>query len=416
MINLFNYLIIFNIFGGGFVLFSSPFDFYLGYIFIILFLFVYLTFYMDIYVNRAFIFILMLLTFFSLINVYLGNDSLALLLKQFVGISISGIGYYLLFKVNKYDFDKLFKIYLKIAFIVAIIGIIQQISYLADFKYGYDYSYFISNFKIVETAGLGLLRVNSILPEPAHFAASIMPATFIAILNIFNKEYFYLSKWKSLIIISSVLLSFSVVAYIGVIIAFMLIICNYKRFKYLAFGAILISAFMLFTYTYVPEVKIRVDDSISALMGEVTLEEVNLSTFALYSNVLVAYNSLINNPIFGSGLGSHAISYDKYIGSIVDINKPGFVLVNRQDANSLFLRLISETGLLGTIIVFYFILKFYVSINKDKYFWIISNSVMCLFLINLLRQGHYFYNGLFFFVWLYYFVYKNTSDNMRQSQ
>ncbi len=407
MINLFNYLIIFNIFGGGFVLFSSPFDLYLGYIFIILFLFVYLTFYMDIYVNRAFIFILMLLTFFSLINVYLGNDSLALLLKQFVGISISGIGYYLLFKVNKYDCDKLFKIYLKIAFIVAIIGIIQQISYLADFKYGYDYSYFISNFKVVETGGLGLLRVNSILPEPAHFAASMMPATFIAILNIFKNENFYISKWKSLIIISSVLLSFSVVAYIGVIIALMLIIYNYKRFKYLALGVILISAFMLFTYIYVPDVKMRVDDSISALRGEVTLEEVNLSTFALLSNALVAYNSFINNPIFGSGLGSHAISYDKYIGTIVDINKLGFVAVNRQDANSLFLRLISETGLLGIIIVSYFILKFYIPRRKDNHLWIISNSILCLFFLTLLRQGHYFYNGLFFFVWGYYFVYKN---------
>ena len=405
MIGLFNYLLIFNIFGGGLVLFSSPFEFYLGYIFIVIFLFVYITFYMDIYVNRTFIYVIMFLTFFSLINVYLGNDSLALLLKQIVGISITGIGYYLLFKVNNYDFNKLFKIYLNIAFIVGVIGVFQEISYLFGFEYGYDYSYIISKFAVAPTSW-GLLRVNSILPEPAVFAASMMPATFIAILNIFKNEKFYLNYRKSLIIILSVILSFSVVAYIGIIIALILIIYNYKKFRYITFGTMLLLVFIV--YLSIPEVQIRVNDSISVLGGLIKLEDANLSTFTLFSNALVAYNSLINNPLFGSGLGSHIISYDKYIGNIVNLNKPN-LLLNRQDANSLFLRLVSETGLFGIIIVFYFILRFYISRDDDKYLWIISNSVICLFLINLLRQGHYFYNGLFFFVWLYYFTYKNKS-------
>ncbi|MFH1395484.1 MAG: hypothetical protein ABIH09_04930, partial [Candidatus Omnitrophota bacterium] len=94
------------------------------------------------------------------------------------------------------------------------------------------------------------------------------------------------------------------------------------------------------------------------------------------------------------------------IAQVVDPTKIIQVL-NRTDAASLFSRLISEMGLLGIALFFYFIVKFYVSKKMDEHYWMISNAILCLFIVNLLRQGNYFYSGFIFFVWAYYFTYRN---------
>ncbi len=58
MTKLFNYLLILNVFLGGFVLFSSPFEFYVGYIFIISFLMMYMLHPNKICINLKFMIIL----------------------------------------------------------------------------------------------------------------------------------------------------------------------------------------------------------------------------------------------------------------------------------------------------------------------------------------------------------------------
>lgn len=81
------------------------------------------------------------------------------------------------------------------------------------------------------------------------------------------------------------------------------------------------------------------------------------------------------------------------------------MFLNVEDANSLFLRLRSETGLLGLLLIFIFIFKFHIIRKNDKsgYLWIINNGILSMFAIRLLRFGHYFATGFFFFFWLYYF-------------
>jgi O-antigen ligase len=144
--------------------------------------------------------------------------------------------------------------------------------------------------------------------------------------------------------------------------------------------------------------------------GSLPVAGSHLTIYAYVSNAFVAFKSFIGNPFFGRGLGSHPLSYDEFIypnnANILWQNKyANYAGVNRLDANSLFLRLVSETGLLGIIIVFYFIFRFRLK-HCDKSLGIISNATFVLFILQLIRQGHYFYNGLFFFVWVYYFAYK----------
>lgn len=405
-INVFNYLLIFHLFGAGFVLSRNFFEFYAGYIFILAFLFFCTVSAPKIYINKAFIVILALLTAVTLLNIYLENNSFYFFLKQITGIFLTGLAYYMLIRRNRYDLHKLFRIYMRFAVVIAVIGLFQEISYLAHFKPGYDYTYFLNKFCVSGTSWK-MVRVSSILPEPAHFGAAMTPAIFVSILNIIRNGRFYIGRPLSVFILLVSLLSFSLLTYMGIALSLLLIILNYKNFRLLCAGLALLISFSFFSYTYVPTIRERIIATARVLQGKVPLQGCNLSTFAIVSNAIVAYKSFTGNPLLGSGLGSHPVSYDKYISSIVDTKQQVYLLC-KGDAGSMFLRLVSETGLLGLMGVFYFIRRFYVSRSHDMSLWVISNSIFCLFIITLIRMGHYFYNGFFFFIWLYYFSFRIT--------
>ena len=413
MINLFNYLLVSNCFTGGFILFTTPFEFYIGYIFMILFLAMYVFSFGRFEINKVFIFILTQVILLSLLNVFWGNDSYFSLLKQFAGFLFNGVGYYLLLKINKNNIDKLFRVYLKLAFIVAIIGIFQEFSYLIGFKYGYDFSYFIPKISSLMGTVFGMIRISSILPEPAHFGAVMAPAMFVSVLNIVKRESNFISRKASILIIISVLLSFSLVSYVGIVIALFLIVFNYKKIMLTVACTSALFVFISSTYLCIPAIRMRVDDTVSVVTGRTPIDKTNNTTFVFCNNMIIAYKSFLNNPLFGSGLGSNPMSYDRYIPQAIDSREYN-IGQDKKDASSLFSRLLSETGLIGILLFFYFIVKFYVSKKKNAHFWIISNSIICLFILNLIRQGNYFSCGFIFFVWLYYFTGKSIVNSIRQ--
>lgn len=410
MINVFNYLLVSAVFTAGFVFFRTPFEFYVGYVFMISFLIWYVFSFGKLEINSVFILTLTLVSIFSLLSVFFKDDHFLSFLKPFLGFLFNGVVYYLLIKVNRYDVNRIFCVYMKFALIIAMIGIFQEFSFLVGFKYGYDYSYFIQRFSIGGTA-LGMLRVTSILPEPSHFGGAMAPAIFVSVLNVINGESHFISRKASFLIITSVLLSLSVVSYLGIVIALILVLCNCRKFRLISMGVVVLFVFIWSFYSYVPDMHMRINDTIAVMTGKEPLGLGNLSTFAFCSNAMVAWKSFLNNPLFGSGLGSHPLSYDRYIAQIIGPNaEPDRTLrLCADDAGSLLFRLISETGLFGVLLFFYFIIRFYVSKGKDGYFWIISNSILCLFVVNLTRMGNYFYCGLILFVWIYYFANKNAT-------
>jgi len=375
----------------------------------ILFLFFLLCFYGKFYINKISVITLFCILIIGLLNISAGNNSGPLFLKQFLGLIFNGIVYYSLFKLNNNNVDKLFRIYLKFCIVVAVIAIIQEASFLVGFKYGCDFSYLSPYIDQCGTT-LGMLRVTSIFQEPSHFGSAMMPALFISILNILKWENNYISKRASCLIIISILLSFSVTAYVGIIIAFILIMLNHQRGRLIAVCIITLIGFSFVSYRYLPAVKRRVDDTVAVISGKKSLNNVNMTTFSFLSNGYVAYKSFMNDPLFGSGIGSHPISYDRYIEQIIGPEKR-FINISKGAASSLFFRLISETGLFGVFLIFYFGIKFIVRKKNDSHFWIISNSILCLFLVNLIRMGNYFYNGFIFFVCAYYFTYLSARGN-----
>jgi len=143
--------------------------------------------------------------------------------------------------------------------------------------------------------------------------------------------------------------------------------------------------------------------------GKFVLGKTHGSSFILYNNYHVAKENFKGNFLLGTGIGSHPIAFEKY--SLANkIKVYGFNL-NSADANSMLLRLISETGLFGVCIFLFIIIKFYIkrTDEEDTYHWLVSNGILIMILLNLFRQGHYFLNGFPFFVLLY--IYNSISYN-----
>ena len=78
----------------------------------------------------------------------------------------------------------------------------------------------------------------------------------------------------------------------------------------------------------------------------------------------------------------------------------------------MFLRLMSETGLYGLIVMLGIVIRNFVmrrnAVNEEN--WLISGATMLIILIYLMRQGHYFLNGFPFFIWLYYYTRKKNDQ------
>lgn len=414
-----NYLAIFIIFSGAWSYNIRVFAEFRGlYIIIVICLLFWLPFLKGAYFHKGFLFLFSVIVAVSFYNVITGNDTAPMLIKQIMGIFFNAFVFYLLVRINDYDLKGLFKIYLRVAFIVALIGIIQEVSYILKFKPGYDYRKILPVWDIALVENIGFLRVNSILPESTFFCTVLIPAFFVSLTSFLKNTFHFQKKWQSIIIIVSFLLSFSVVGYVGVLFAVILALINNMKFRYIALCAVIIWGLGYFSYNRVTVMKGKIKDVADVLAGKSNLERTNLSVYAFFSNALVAYNSFNDNPLFGHGLGSHQVSYEKYVfkQKIIPASIHSFALC-RGDAGSLFLRLLSETGLFGVAMFFVFMAIYYIPKRNDStgYLWIINNAVLSMFFIKMIRMGNYFVDGFFFFFWMYYFSKRYSKEQITEN-
>ena len=367
----------------------------------------------------------LIIIFLAILNVCLEKLSLFSLGKQIFGILMHASLFYLLIVYNKINLKKLFIIYLNIAFLVAVIGIIQESTYVLYCGLG---KIFPSCQPIISTIltpffeitsipfqgdmpthyttifGFSFLRINSIMVEPFSFCIIMMPAFFAALASFLKNSFKFLSKKKSIVIIVAFFLSFSLVGYFGIFVSFVLLIVKNRRFVLYLFFFLLV---LILSYRVIAPFQQRIPYAYNVLIGKKTFYQGDQSTFTWYLNAHVVGDIFKSGEfISGRGLGSHETSYNACVRRN-KVKRPKHFnwLLNAQDANSLFLRLLSETGIFGLVVFLAFIKINYINPNKDptNYLWIINNSILILFIIRLIRQGNYFSEGFFFFIWLYYF-------------
>jgi len=406
------------------VLFKTPFEFYISYIGLIVLL---MRFIFKYKFPTKLLYLMLPLLVFGIVNILYGNNTLAFFIKIYANIFVGSLFFYYVFEYYERDIVKFFSIYMQWSYVVSVIGILQLISYLVGFKYGYDFRILFGFNKWgIIPGGLGI-RINSIFCEPSYVGASLGPAFFICVYNLVFRKTYFITHLQAYAIGFTYIFSTSSVAYLGVLFILILLLINFGVVRYIAI--ILPLSFILFFFAYhnVKEFRTRMDGIKTLYIDQVLeteeenddrggalvklmrkrrlLQTIHGSSFVQYNNYIVAKNNFIHNPFFGTGLGSHQYIFEKYDLSYL---LGGEYDNNTSDANSMLLRIISETGLFGLVFMFMFIRNSYVKKDPDHpeadYHWLISNAVLVIILLQLARQGNYTFGGFMAFMWLYYYT------------
>ncbi len=405
-----------SIFVSSYVFFKEPFEFQFGYLIYIVLLPGFIT---RFGINRSMFFIFLTLLVSGLANIAFDNNTPQQFFKVFTGLFLSYFFYYYVVLQFNYNVEQLFKWYLKGAYISALIGVFQFVSFQVGFVAGYNYSWILNKWGFIPGNNFGI-RVNSIFGEPTYLGAVLSAAFFVSVYNLVRKESYFLSKFQSAVIIVIYILSFSGLGQAGIFLSLLFLAISFglARYIFILIPAVIIIFTVLHTNS--KDFRERYDGTVDLFTtGKFELGKTHGSSFILYNNYVVALKNFEGNFLFGTGIGSHPIAFEKYSQGH-EIKAYGFNL-NSADANSMLLRLISETGLFGVIIFLYITIKCYIrrDPNHETNHWLISNSVLIMILLNLFRQGHYFINGFPFFVIIYYFnsiSYKNYLEEKRLSE
>jgi hypothetical protein len=412
------FLIYLSVFlGSSITFFKDPFEGYFHYIIYLMLL----PFFVSRYgLPSAPFKLLMFPLFIGVFQIFLGNNETFNFVKIFGGVLLSVSFYYYVTEFYELDVEKMFRLYLTWTYWTAIIAIIQFISFKIGFTPGYDFGFLLNKGGHVVTGDS--IRVNSIYLEPSQLGIMLGPAAFVALVNILRRRNYHYKPYMNYVILVALYLSRSSTGYLGLFLALIVLGINYGYFLYLVLFVVagFFAAWGL--YNTVIEFRERVDSSMGLWMEhDLSLKNLNSSSFVLYNNSHIAWENLKEHPLFGSGLGSHQVAYGRYTYTKESkIRLKGFEF-NTQDANSMFLRLMSETGLMGIVLAFLLIVGSFVGYtgDDDEWEWIASGALLVLILLYLLRQGNYFLNGFPFFVWLYYYNKKNfleKQERRRQEQ
>ncbi len=414
-----------NFFSTAAILFREPFEFYYSYAPLIILLIIFAIKF-PFYTPNLYILIPLIL--FGLFNILLGNNTINNFLKIFLNITINLVFYQYVMHYYNYDVKLVFKKYLTGVFLVSCLGLFQFMSFLIGFEQGYYFRGTLSlnkwNFSL---GGFGI-RINSIHAEASYLGTTHAPAAFVSIYKLIKPKTTLIDYPKAIVILICYVLSSSSLAFLGIFLSIILISLNFGAIKYfLATIPIIILAFV-YTYNSSKDFRLRVDglnktfiqgmldddDQVlnkkaSRARATSLIRNIHGSSFVLYNNYYVAMKNLENNYLFGSGLGSHEIAFKKYN---LTAQLGGNYQFNAADANSTFLRTLSEVGLIGVGFLIFFMFKFYISkprvgnVMQEEY-WLISNAIFIVIFLQYLRQGNYSLAGFFFFCWMYYYNYIN---------
>lgn len=330
----------------------------------------------------------------GIVSYLLFQNPIQSLIAQLIGISLSSVYFYNLIKIFSYKI--LIEKYLQLSFFIAILAI--PMFYL-------DINVFTYN------------RLNGILSEPAHYAAIMLPATYLFLRK---KQYLQL-----VVIVCTIFLSRSSIGFIGLFLILILPLLKVKYFlKYSIIVVILLTGFGFYLSTkwndkisenesnvLVRRLK-QTTETFSATYTGKFKNYTNLSTYAFLSNFFITQQIFTHKPL-GTGLGSYKYEYEKYYDKL---KPPKYLItlkqskINKTDANSLFLRIIADFGIFGLLMIFYFSYRSYNIFRKDSK--VIQQSTFFYLILKLIREGHYFPPEFYFFLLIFL---KNSNEDIAYS-
>lgn len=345
---------------------------------------------------------LVIIFFQTFICVIVGSDTFTLFIQQFVSICITAAYWFTI--VDETNIIEYLRLYKQLAIVTAIVSVFQYLMSIIGIGSLATMSWLI---KAQRSTPVG--RSAAFLNEPSYCALVLFPMVFFGIYQLLGRyrsaQSIRLTWWEFAVIFAGFLFTGSSSGFFGVAIAIVVIILEYGV-SYKQLWIVLLAVICLGTvYNKVPFIHQRLDDTISLSLGRGNLSSVNLSTQSLVVNKNVAVDSFEATKGFGGGMGSHPISYNKFVGQY----GPNILVQNEYDANSLFLRIVSELGIVGIILLVGLLYHYRFRRNNSPdiaIYKIISHMCICYLFVRLFRFGHYFDCGLYMFIAMYYQCYR----------
>ena len=320
----------------------------------------------------------------SLLAAHFSSTPLTSVIAQIAGISVMSIYYFSALLTSGLTIPRWMNLYSSVAFYLAVYGIVEN---LARHLLHYD--------------PLSEPRLKSIFAEPSLFIYTTLPAIG-----------YYINAWVSerrygaeaLIFVLAYLLADSALGFFGLLlIAVFTFIKRLTVWHFLA--AVLVCGLLLTGLFFASEnFAIRATDTARAVSTQ-NLVNTNGSTFALLSNIFVAWRAAMDHPLLGVGIGGYSSTYDFFVVDL-DLKNPvgatralDLTGLNKDDANSLFLRVTAELGPVGIIALIAFLVV--CAQVQGKPYRQIRNALLPYFLVRMARFGAYFSMELYFFVGLY---------------
>jgi len=367
--------------------------------------------------------VLLTLLFLTLYGILFFNEGGQLVLKQIINISFSVFVFYYFIKLYDFDIVFLFQRYVTFSKGILVLGFFQVLIYSLDLL-GFSLShYFLNVFFFLRGADI-TFRFQSIAQEPSYIAYTFSPIVFMAFYGLFTRRYVFINGFWSFLFIVAYLLTFSLTAYLGII--FMLLIFYYRRLTIskLVFSAVFLAMVALFSflsYRNIPLIKIRVDETIKGLSENIvengTFRQFNFSTYAILTNLYVVGEGLKEDPIAGYGLGTYELLYDRHLPSALK----NYAIINNKEANSMFLRILGELGIVGLLVFICFVIfnrmRFHKLMGYEaEALWIINTGVFIMIILFMIRNGNYTFHGRLFFLLSYYYSYQLSKIHLINSE
>jgi len=355
-------------------------------------------------------------------GVLTGIVSNAEFIKVFGSLALPYLYYAYLWKHLELDVRKGFSLYLKGAIFVAALGLLTFVDSIVGFGL---YGAFRSILNITYVPANFGIRISSTLGEPTYFANTIAPAGLFAIHRLFfmeNATKEKLEQWGMLltrrsawIILAALVLTYSTMAFLGLLIATSFILLLKGQIRTLILLPLAIGAFY-FVGTRIPEINERIKGILNA--DQVAEQNVHGSSAILYNHAVISWENFQRNPLFGSGLGSHAAATKRF-NSLAGTLNESYGEFNSTDASSMFLRITSELGLFGVIMTFYFLFSNYFRASANTstpdqiILKLVSAACLTTIILQLLRQGNFILNGFPFFVFGSFYAKQQFRKSLR---
>jgi hypothetical protein len=210
----------------------------------------------------------------------------------------------------------------------------------------------------------GIVRANSIMQEPSALGMVLGVGAGVALirLGVLGRAYrnaveAIISAWCAIAILSGFVVTVSAIdlMLLLTIAVSLWMVSNRIGARAIVAGLAAIVLIGIASYAAIASMLPEMGAKLSALdavtSGDIRVKRPeDLSAIALAVNVAVMRANLANDPVLGAGLGAHPVTYDREnpgLGRLpADIVTIG---MNKEDAASLLVRLLSESGILGTM-------------------------------------------------------------------